>query len=382
MGYALIITGNCLAFLKKNNKAILVLLVFITWLIFSFNNDNPDLLAYQEQYYGVANHYTEPLYVLFQKVCLRSGFSFQAFLCIEAALGLAITAKAITMLSPYPNAVYGLYMIYPFFADVVQVRSFFAQAFILLAVSYLLQYKQKREMRFILIFSVMFIVAVGFHYSAALFAPLFCLFLDVKKHKGLLYFAVPIAILLIPLWIKIMTPVIVQIVGLEKTTLWIVFQPTKTIIGIIKMLVVRVMIPCLILLTWLMTGLGYNRLFDNTIDKDRGYELIYYEENLTLLLAIVYMFMYISMEILMDEQFNRIARTNMIFEYVLFSRLVTKINNRTNEGILWFVMLLFTTLYMLDIIFFRVIDVSGRTWFVWVFRRVFENNSLWAQLLG
>lgn len=383
MGYALVCAGEVLAFLKKNNKIVLFILVSMAWVVFAFNTDNPDLPNYQRQYYGLATYYTEPLYVLLQNICIRQGLSFFAFLRVEAALGLIVMAIVFCMLSPYPNAVYGLYMIYPFFADIVQVRSFFAQAFVLLALTQLIKYKSDKKTLRIIAFFAVFIIAMGFHYSAILFAPLFCLFLRTDKHKILLFIIIPLAIMTIPFWIKLLSPMIAQMIGEKKAAAWISFNVTISLLGVLKRLAIRMLIPAIILLAWVIVypPNGRRMLIADDAMSPPDAAVVNYEGNVTILLAIIYLFMFVSMELSMDSQYNRIARTNIIFEYILLSRLIELTGSKSNKKVLWILLIISTVIFTADVLFFRTVDEVNQTWFTFVFRRVFEENSLWTMLL-
>lgn len=386
MNYLIVVIGEILGFLKKKNNGILIILVGIAWIVYAFNTANPDYVAYKEHYNNVAIHYSEPLYCLMQQVFFKAGFSFQAFLCVEAALGLGITVKAISMMSPYPNAVFGLYMIYPFVYDVVQVRSFFAQAFLLLAVAFMLKYKETRLKRYAVLFFCLLLISVGFHYSGILFSPLAILFLDEKKHKVGLSLIVPLLIISIPLYVQIAIPIASKTIGLAKTLSWIEIGSVKSVLGMVKLLAVRLMIPALIYLTYVIGGGSrWRATCDINIeqqreDSNRQYDSIRYKQNKILVLVVVYLAAFISMEMFIDGQYSRIARANLIIEYILFSRIITTVNNNSNKRILWGLMIMFSLMQLADSSMFLALS-NGDLWFNYVFRAVFENSLIWNNLL-
>lgn len=127
-------------FPKKNKKNHIVtpseliafILVVAIWILFALNTDNVDYYNYARAYDHIldssTSDYFEVGFFLIMRLSKLLGLSYQWFLIAVATLSLLLMSKSISYFSNNQAFVWLVYMIYPFFFDVVQYRSCFSFA--------------------------------------------------------------------------------------------------------------------------------------------------------------------------------------------------------------------------------------------------------------
>ncbi len=148
--------------------AFILLLLFI-WIVFAFNSNNPDYRIYNNWYdstrqYGVMNRFELGFsYLMFFSVKL--GLSYQQFNVFVATVGLFLIGISLYKYCRYPFLTLCLYSLYPFVFDVVQIRNFLAEAIILFAIRYLIEFNIKNLIKYIGFCAI----AMLFHVSSAFY---------------------------------------------------------------------------------------------------------------------------------------------------------------------------------------------------------------------
>lgn len=173
-----------LDFKFPKSKFIMVLNFIFMWILMGWNHSVADYSVYSNRYYYPDVYKTlEPLYKLFQYFGQQKYMTYDDFLIIMSFIFLALRVISIIILSEKPNAVIGLYLLFPFIMDITQIRMFYATSVVLLGLALMTRLKKNGELFFIL--SV--IVASMIH-SACIFYILIVLikkigFKDIKKYN-------------------------------------------------------------------------------------------------------------------------------------------------------------------------------------------------------
>lgn len=183
--------------LKKNNLTLqqlfsIIILIFM-WIIFAGNTSNPDYNNFEHIYnkitIGGLESYSgvEIGFSIIMKLSGIFGFSYQQFLIILSTVFLILLLKFIFYFSKSPALVLLIYIFFPFFLDIVQIRNSLAYIIVLNGIIYLYN---KKNISYILI-----ILLASLFHTTALFNLIFLLinFVDPKK---LLKIIVPTSIFL------------------------------------------------------------------------------------------------------------------------------------------------------------------------------------------
>jgi hypothetical protein len=167
-------------FKRINTKILNVIFFIILWILFGFNNSNPDYLNYQRRYDNYLLN-PEPGFRFIIKVFNDMGFNFQEFLLIISFISLFLIIKSIKNYTNKTYLVLFLYFVFPFFIDVVQIRNFLSMVIVFYSFKYLLSYKTIDLAKYILLV----ILASTIHYSA-LFYLIFVIIQFVSLEKIIL----------------------------------------------------------------------------------------------------------------------------------------------------------------------------------------------------
>lgn len=185
MGYIItcfIIIVNLLGTtVKKNSKIIICLSIIAMWVLFGWNNNNPDYVNYFRSYNVI--YFSDGLtltgrdigFKLLMNISSLIGLDYKGFLIITSIVGILLIHSTVKKYSTNSSFVYLLYFIYPFFLDVVQVRNFLMMAIIIYSIRFLLQDSKYSNLKYFL-FNI---VAVLMHSAAILYLPL----LFIKKNN-------------------------------------------------------------------------------------------------------------------------------------------------------------------------------------------------------
>lgn len=145
--------------------------VFFLLIIFSFSSGYADQENY-ENLFNVIKSSGEGYFgsqiglVYFYKFVIYVGLDFSSTLLIIFCLSFVFIHYVVSRFSDNSLFVYILYVIYPFFLDVVQVKQFVCMSLVVFALQFLL--KKNGYLTYLLFISI----AILFHYAAIFFLPL------------------------------------------------------------------------------------------------------------------------------------------------------------------------------------------------------------------
>ena len=121
---------------------------------------------------------TRDIEVGFQTIMLfanKLGLSFNAFRMLLGIVGYALIISTIKVLTKNTNQVLALYLIFPFFNDVIQIRNFLSMSIVIYASRYLVRSRKSDALKYVLLV----LLASRIH-TASLF---YLVFLLAKKLK-------------------------------------------------------------------------------------------------------------------------------------------------------------------------------------------------------
>lgn len=167
---------------NKGLKFVYTLAVLIT-MVFLMGTVSPyhsfDTASYEYMYSWVPDsHRLEIGYMNFSYLFYKNGFSYESFRIFSYALFIILMFIGIRELTPNLIGFYSLYLIFPFFLDVTQVRQFFMNSLVLLGVG--LFSKNEKFCREIGILAIL--VSPLFQTSGIIYYLLFILYkVNLKK---------------------------------------------------------------------------------------------------------------------------------------------------------------------------------------------------------
>lgn len=173
MGYFIVlILSWCDSFLSKK-RGILLTVVAFTWMAYLGGSASPitttDYASYQYYYdlvaSGLPGNRLEWLYTFLSKVAISFNLDYPTFRMWLISATFIILIIAVIRLTERPIVFAALFLIFPFFNEITQVRSFVAYSIVLLGVSFLKQC----HFHNLIIFGMAIVLAMGFHSSAAIF---------------------------------------------------------------------------------------------------------------------------------------------------------------------------------------------------------------------
>lgn len=177
VGFAILVILNLIFAIRKRHSKFVFFLSFVfLWILIAGNTHNPDLQAYKNIYYG-DNRSIELGFVLLTKLFRNMNISFEAFVAIISFFCLVMTFTTIKLYTKNLNLVMGLYMIYPFVIDAIQLRNFIATSIVIFSIRYLLRNNLKNKLKY-----VFFIILAGMMHQLFFFYLLFLL-IDIKKRN-------------------------------------------------------------------------------------------------------------------------------------------------------------------------------------------------------
>lgn len=189
MGYLVILTLAWLNSLIGKGKGILLTICAFCWMAYLGGAASPDTtLDYSGyQYYydllvkGLQGNRLEWLYTLLSKIAISYGLDYAQFRLWLICATFLILFIAVLRLTEMPIMFVALFLLFPFFNEVTQVRSFVAYSLVLFGLVFL----KKLNIRNIIMFELIVWLGMGFHSSAAifLFIPIIQFFVQQKGIK-------------------------------------------------------------------------------------------------------------------------------------------------------------------------------------------------------
>lgn len=274
---------------------ILLMLSSMMWVLFAGNQDNADYSNYEYIYNSVdytgAYSAVESGFELLMKLSVYFGFSYQFFLMIYSSIGLILIINSLKAYTNNVNVVLGLYFIFPFMLDIVQIRNFMSMAILIYSFKYLLEVSKGATLKYI--FAIL--IASQFHVSS-IYYLLFILikYISVKKT---IYISIGVTIAGFILQSTILNFVL-QILKMERYSLY--FANTTPLYGI-----------ALFLLYYLAVLL----LLKISINKNSNSQQLFFSN--IVLKANILLFPTLIL-IVQDIDFFRLLRNMMVINYVVF----------------------------------------------------------------
>lgn len=160
----------------KNNRVLFFSSIFFMWILAGWSYGTADYFIYSDMYNWSTNasqiSNTEIGFSLLMRISYTLGFTFQQFLMIIFAVGLALIGYTIMKNSNTPNMVLAIYFIFTFIINVTQFRQFLATAIFVFSFQYLLSRDRKSDIKYI----IGILLASSIHFSS-----IFLLLLLVPK---------------------------------------------------------------------------------------------------------------------------------------------------------------------------------------------------------
>lgn len=352
-------------FIKNLSKIIGVLSIIILWVLFGWNNNNPDYYIY-ERWYNEISFYSGFLlegkdlgYKFLMNITSLFNIDYQGFVIIFSLTGLLLIHSTIRRFAANPHYVYLLYFIYPFLLDIVQVRNFLMMSIIIYSIKHLVEGSNKSKLKFLMLF----LIAFSIHSSAILYFPL--VFINNDRKNNLIAI-MPIFIMLFSLivflngnQIPFVQSMISFITGNEYIASW--FEK-NTDTGFLLFWAMQ-------LITLLMIYISKKIAFKNegnlSTKELRFINLIFWISIIELIWLPLYM---ISIE------FTRLMRNLFILNYIVFSitnkslksRSIKKFSLKGGYNLLIIIYTLTFFIIQIFVPHFEDVVIS-----------IFENNLLW-----
>lgn len=182
----------------SNNKKIYLkgfIFVFCIWILSALNYANPDMENYKNLYLvigqGIRVKSIESGFCLFMAVTNKIGLSYNEFIFIYFTIAILIFIRALSFFEKNLRFVLGLYIIFPLFLDIVQIRNFMAMSIVLFSLRYLM----KNNFLNIVLYVIGILIASTFH-SIALCYLVFLFFIKREK-KGVFILLIAIGIMVL-----------------------------------------------------------------------------------------------------------------------------------------------------------------------------------------
>ena len=163
---------------KRENKLPNDIFSFLTlWIIFFGKTNDPDYLNYLARFNNLEKNYNEFLLIKSMEKLKILCNNFNFYLCIMCFFCLILIFYTIYSLSKVRSLVYFLYIIYPYFLDVIQLKNFIAESIFIFSLGILIR---KRS---ILLSFLIYIFSLGFHISNIFYFPYF--FIKKLREKNM-----------------------------------------------------------------------------------------------------------------------------------------------------------------------------------------------------
>lgn len=185
MGYLVILTLTWLNALIGKSKGILLTIFAFCWMAYLGGAASPitttDYASYKYYYdllvNGQPGNRMEWLYTYFSELAIAHNFDYALFRLWLVCITFLILFIAVLRLTSNPDLFTALFLIFPLFNEITQIRSFVAYTLVLVGISFLNILNFKR----IIVYEFFVFLAIGFHSSAAIFSIIPVIVLLIKK---------------------------------------------------------------------------------------------------------------------------------------------------------------------------------------------------------
>lgn len=184
MVYLLIVIASWFNIFFIQRKSYALFVISFSWMAYLgglaspvTTTDYPNYYTYYQMTAAGMDVRLEWLYTLLSRRAALLGLDYAQFRLILIGFTFLILFVAVIRLCKAPILFTACFMIFPFFNEITQVRTFVAFSIILLATSFIEPFSVKR----IVFFEILTILAMGFHSSAGVFIFLPLIGLAIKK---------------------------------------------------------------------------------------------------------------------------------------------------------------------------------------------------------
>lgn len=165
---SLIFSNSITTVLRSRSRPMKWLLLVFMWILFWGNYENADYSGYEYFYRFAANSSVlempfEFLFSLLMRVSSSLGLTYNQFLAIVSLIGLTLIVYTTEKISPKPEFVYVLYLLYPFLLNIVQIRHFLSMSIVFFSTRFLFEGRERSNIKYLLGIAV----ACSFHIAAA-----------------------------------------------------------------------------------------------------------------------------------------------------------------------------------------------------------------------
>ena len=234
-------------------------LIFLAYACFAENI--PDIANYQIHYETLSMHQVEWLYWLLMKLSKDCGLSFFQFRAMCYLLSIILLNMAIGKFVKNKLIVYLLYMLYPFFIDVIQTRNFMAMSLVSYGIVCLADVKNRyRKSAFV----TTVVLAAGIQALSYFYLPLF---ICSKKNRQCSYITLLIIVVFFAFGIVLpFQQIVVSYIGEHINDYRIINLEYKTNYGFYFFIIMTLVHS--ILLIWGTNLLKFSNLYHTKIYFD------------------------------------------------------------------------------------------------------------------
>lgn len=180
----LFISCILLGFIFPKSKLVLILQCLVCMVVFSFGTKSPDYNGYYYSFYSISENNGfyiflkefEIGYKVINFLFRNIGFDFNQFRLIIFFVSYVLIVSTIVLYTKKINAVFSLYMIFPFCMDCVQIRNFIGSAIIIFSLRYLFANKKNISK-----YTIGCLVAFCFHNTAFLYMLFLLMVFDLRR---------------------------------------------------------------------------------------------------------------------------------------------------------------------------------------------------------
>ncbi|TRY16686.1 hypothetical protein FOJ82_14930 [Tessaracoccus rhinocerotis] len=224
-----------IAFSGRRDQFVSALFIGILILLFAGNMTNPDYAGYQYQYelqansFQLGDSYFEPGFRNLMLMAVHLGLTYAQFVTAVAIIGILLIHRTLARMPGAANYVYPLYLLFPFFLDVIQVRNFLVVALLVYATGLIVTMKGRKA---VLVFGALIIVAGSMHALAFLYAPLVLLRRRLDKALGKWPLVIGVVGLLIAVLLPSLTNLLIELTsGVGNLDRLAIYLSTRARIG-------------------------------------------------------------------------------------------------------------------------------------------------------
>lgn len=276
------------------------------------NTQNPDTYIYEELIYNNKEFFYKDfgfgILVQLFKTFELDYYALKMFVTIVGFILINHTLKK--YLKDY-KYFFVLYLIYPFFFDVVQVRNFFAMSIMIFAIPFLLEHSKKGNIKYV----ISILIAASMQKTALVYLPIvFIKKMDMHKYLKT-FFKI---IILISIGIAICRPL------LNAFVIFLITNISDVLVGIESKLSVQTNFGWI--LQWAIQITNYGLIYtckkyiDEEADKNlNNLEIMKMQNYIHLVYNVnYYMFIFLPLYIL-TPTFSRIMRNILILNYIVYA---------------------------------------------------------------